>query len=142
MFYTSKPKKFRGFVCAIGLAVFVPFLCLTGAHATETPADNVDSQMKAAETRSYDMSRVFVTPVQRQWIEPAENPLSEIKIEIFDTPLAPAGPADISESELPVGFPIEMVDLAKFTDLKTKKDSRIYWGMEAILYQDTIYLLE
>jgi len=120
----------------------MPFLCLAGAPAPEVSAGNVDSQTRAADARAYDISRVEVTPVQRQWIEPAENPFSKIKVEIFDTPKTAAEPTEGSETELPVGFPIKIVDLAKFTELKTKSSSRIYWGMDAILYQDTIYLLE
>jgi len=50
--------------------------------------------------------------------------------------------ADNGKDSMPLGVPILKVDIGEFTELKKQDNIKIYWGMNAILHQDKLYLLE
>jgi adhesin transport system outer membrane protein len=50
--------------------------------------------------------------------------------------------ADANDQELPIGVPIKNVDEAEFKVIKTRPDSKVYWGMGAVLHDNTLYLLK
>lgn len=102
--------------------------------------------------RAYDPSLVQITPIFRQWVDSPEVKKSDQDTSVQRMSitwqekqrmlLTGERSGFAAEKKLPIGAPIKLISLSEFNNLKIKETSQIYWRLNAIVYQNTIYLLE